>query len=103
MNNRGLTLNEEIKRSMWLCLLLAAVFAFIQSQRAPFYGAKPTRIVLGRDVDDITPTRPGKAKSGYDPYFNWVNYFANVAFSPTNAITQGALTPLPETLEGVTW
>lgn len=89
MNNRGLTLNEEIKRSMWLCLLLAAAVAFIHSQWAPFHGAKPARIVFGRDVDDITTVRSANGRSGYDPYFNRVNYFTTVDGSPGNASNQG--------------
>ncbi|HWW01358.1 MAG TPA: hypothetical protein VNZ64_16800 [Candidatus Acidoferrum sp.] len=79
----------KIRRITWLALLVAAVFAFILSQSPPFHRATAARIVFGRDVHDITPTSPSKATPGFDPYFNRVNYFANIVLSGTNAIAQG--------------
>jgi hypothetical protein len=62
------------QRVAWLLLLMATALALIFSYWSPLQGARPTRVVIGRDVGDANNTaRQGSAKAGYEPYFTKAN------------------------------
>jgi hypothetical protein len=86
LNHRVLIFGMKKRRILLLLLPVAVAFAFVLSQPLVLRYGRSKRVVVARDDSDISGVDRAKAKAGYDPYFNRVNYSGAIVIPGTNAI-----------------
>ena len=81
-------LDVKRRRCTWLALLVAAALALIFSYSWSGRGARPGSIKIGRDQSDVSGMAERGGMTGYDPYFDRVNYSGTSVLPGTNAMVR---------------
>jgi hypothetical protein len=76
------------RRYTWLGFLVVAALAVIFSYSWSGRTARSERIKVERHVSNTVGIATAEAKTGYDPYFDRVNYFGTIMLSATNAVAR---------------